>query len=124
LPCFDQLKAVSGLSTLFVEWKSASAVAKASVRSQIQSTQATGSMASARVMGSTALMLLAVFALAVEGQTKSFPVMFKDFMEAKNGKAKIASERSYGYEQSELQGEPPCLSSQAISSFDIPTCPV
>jgi len=55
-------------------------------------------------MATTALLLLAIFALAVEGQTKSFPVMFKDFMEAKNGKAKIASERSYGYEQSELQG--------------------
>jgi len=55
-------------------------------------------------MATTALLLLAMFALAVEGQTKSFPVMFKDFMDAKNGKAKIASEHSYGYEQSELQG--------------------
>lgn len=73
-------------------------------------------------MATAALLLLAMCALAVEGQTKSFPVMFKDFMDAKNGKAKIASEHSYGYEQSELQGEPPCLASPALSSLDIPEC--
>lgn len=54
----------------------------------------------ARVMASAALLLLAVSVLAVEAQTKSYPVMFKDWMDAKNGKAKAASY----YEESELQG--------------------
>lgn len=101
---FDHLKAVSGQLALFVGEKLTSAFTKASV-SVKASTQQSDSMAT-RVMATAALLLLAIFALAVEGQTKSFPVMFKDLLDAKNGKAKIASEHSYGYEQSELQGEP------------------
>ena len=64
-----------------------------------------------RVMATSALLLLAVFALAVEGNPKSFPAMFKDFRdfrEGKHGKAKTASS-NYGYEESELQGKAPSL---------------
>lgn len=54
-------------------------------------------------MASAALLLLAVAALTFEAQaeTKSFPVMFKDWMDAKSGKTAKAA--SY-YEESELQG--------------------
>jgi hypothetical protein len=55
-------------------------------------------------MGTAALLLLAAFVLAVEGQTKSFPAMFKDYRQGKSGSAKVASD-SYGYEESELQGK-------------------
>lgn len=58
----------------------------------------------ARFVGTAALLLLAVLVLAVEGQTKSFPAMFKDFREGKSGTAKVASD-GYGYEESELQGK-------------------
>jgi hypothetical protein len=59
-------------------------------------------------MATSALLLLAVFALAVEGNPKPFPAMFKDFREGKHGKAKTASS-NYGYEESELQGKAPSL---------------